>query len=202
MYQVHIYNFIQEIHNSIYNNSLLYISKYFANVFDTERAYVYVFVFCVFMYLYGKKYNAKFIFLNYTFALSAVYMLKYIVSKDRNPMMIMIENNSPAFPSGHVTFACITSLLLFYYLRFVSNKFSKYFILCFAILFTPFMAFSRLYLYAHDLYDISASIVISIIIFAVLYKNRILISKIYIPFIDEMIDRGREKVIRRIRRTK
>lgn len=201
MYQVHIYEFIKYLHSSFYGDYLLTFSDYFSDTFNTEKMAIIMFLFSFFLYIFGKKYNSKFILLNYVFALGVVYILKYVIDKPRSPMILVIEHGN-AFPSGHTAIAMTSSLLIFYYIRFIRDRFVKYSLFVFAILFTPLMAFSRIYLYAHDLYDVFASIFISGLLFFILYRSRRVISKIYIPFIDKVIEKHRIKVVSKFKRYK
>lgn len=173
----YITEYISFLHNSKYSQIFMDISIYLSNTFDTKRATFFVIFLCCFLYATNKKYFAKFIFANYILSMSIIYILKSIINKPRSPMIITLEHSS-AFPSGHTAVAMITSLLMIYYSRFIVNKLFKYISIIFAIILTPSMIFARIYLYAHDIYDCLASVLIVSIVFLIVYKNRKIVSRV------------------------
>ena len=102
-----------------------------------------------------------------------VIILKFIIQKPRNVFALVIEN-SYAFPSGHTAAAMTTFLILFYIAKFDNKKSHKILLKSLGILWLILIISARLYLEVHDIYDILASIIISIYIFYISLSIKIL----------------------------
>lgn len=128
---------------------------------------------CLILFFYKKdKLLISFILSNYILTLGVVVILKYIVAKPRNPLAL-VQENSFAFPSGHVAIAFTTFLLIFYLANFVSKSFYKRLLKILATLWLILIILARLYLKVHDMYDIFGSFIIATIIFYILVHLKI-----------------------------
>ena len=105
-----------------------------------------------------------FILFNYSVTMGIVIALKFIIQKPRS-LLAMVTENSYAFPSGHVAAAMVTFLVLFYISKFDRNRRHKFLLRFLGIVWLIFIIAARLYLRVHDIYDVLASILISVYIF-------------------------------------
>ncbi len=122
-------------------------------------------IICLLVFFYKReKRISLFILFNYLITMGIVIILKFIVEKPRNVFALVVEN-SYAFPSGHTAAAMTTSLILFYIAKFDNNKSHRILLKSIGFLWLVLIISARLYLEVHDIYDILASIIISIYIF-------------------------------------
>lgn len=122
-------------------------------------------IICLIVFFYKReKRLSLFILFNYLITMGIVVLLKFIVQKPRSVFALVIEN-SYAFPSGHTAAAMTTFIILFYIAKFDNKKSHKILLKSLGILWLILIISARLYLEVHDIYDILASIIISIYIF-------------------------------------
>jgi undecaprenyl-diphosphatase len=87
-------------------------------------------------------------------AMFVTYSIKYILNIPR-PSDMLIVASDPRFPSGHATMSAIVmSLGIYYAHRHIKNKYLRYIVYFFAVMWYVIVSYSRLYLRAHYPIDV------------------------------------------------
>jgi len=136
-----------------------------------------IILFLILFFIYNKKVIANFILLNFGLIIFLVWLLKELIKKPRD-ILALTNESGYAFPSGHVALAVITSILIFYFSKYIKNNFWKVIVKVLAIIWLPSIIFARLYLKVHDIYDVLASILIATFICFILFKSKYFKGKI------------------------
>ena len=130
---------------------------------------------CLYLYFINEKMKAKFILLLITIHTAIIYIVKVIVHKPRPESMIILEKGG-ALPSGHVAMATLILLIVWYFRREIRNIIVRNILVALSVLWVLIMIVDRLYLYVHDIYDVSASLIITFAVYLLYIKYQ----KIYI----------------------
>ena len=95
-------------------------------------------------------------------AMFVTYTLKYILQVPRLETILIPENDF-RFPSGHATMAAVVmSLVIYYAHKKVRNVYLRYFLYALGISWLVLVSYSRIYLNAHILIDVTVGALVGI----------------------------------------
>ena len=124
-------------------------------------------IWCLYQVWYKKYQRVVFIALGLVGSIAIVWLLKYLVSRPRPPVMYhLVESYGASFPSAHSMYAATLGCLAIY----LSQKHPQHHIIWFcAVLWLVIMGLSRVYLGVHFPSDVLAGWSISFIWITLLY---------------------------------
>ena len=100
-------------------------------------------------------------------------VLKIIVQRPRPPidLQIAVHPDSFSFVSNHTFITCsLWGLVIYYLIKYCSNKFLKYTGICFGILWMAFVGFSRIWIGVHNPTDVFGGYFLAIILLMIYIK--------------------------------
>ena len=181
--------YIQDFINNIFGRDDAFsFFKMIADIGATKSMTIFFIILVVILYFNNNKYQAKYIVILVTINTLIVWLLKIIIDKPR-PIGGLLESHSASFPSGHTAGAIILLIVIIFLTKEIKNIYKKYSYIGLAILWLLIMILDRLYLLAHDIYDVSASILIGILCYILVNNYKRQISNFELKYIDRIFDR-------------
>lgn len=101
-------------------------------------------------------------------------IIKIIIQRPRPPLelQIAVHPNNFSFVSSHTFITCsLWGLVIYYLIKYCSNKFIKYVGISFSILWMAFVGFSRIWLGVHNPTDVLGGYFLAIILLIIYIKT-------------------------------
>lgn len=101
-------------------------------------------------------------------------IIKIIIQRPRPPfeLQIAVHPNNFSFVSSHTFISCsLWGLVIFYLIKYCSNKYIKYSGICFSVLWMFFVGFSRVWLGVHNPTDVMGGYFLAIILLIIYIKT-------------------------------
>jgi len=137
------------------------IFRYITHIGSTEVIVLLALIFISYLLYQGRYRSAGVFFAGLVANTLIIFLLKILVHRPRQAFSIMIESDY-SFPSGHTAAAIFFfGFMLYYVSKNISKESLRITVRIFCLLFITLIPVSRLYLGAHYLTDVLASIIIA-----------------------------------------